>query len=600
MKEKIEQTYKSNDTEEWLDVVWTRPIGYQWARLFDALNVHPNTVTILSMIIGVASAYFFFSGSYRTAGTEGLVCNIIAVLLLAWANFYDSADGQLARMTGKKTQLGRILDGAAGDVWFFAIYHALTLRFYFHHELEFQWLGIEDTERNGIIATLVFYAFAWFSGITLHARQCGLSDYYRQIHLFFLKGKAGSELDNSIQQQQIYRETPWKGNVIYKLFLITYINYTRSQEKQTPQFQQLWATLKQRYGSVDRVPQSFRDEFRRLSLPLMKWANILTFNTRAITLYIACLIDLPWLYLAMEMTVFTGLYLYMRHQHEGFCRKTLSPTLPRNGEGDRADRKSLSNNPDGLPITGEVPEGRRGSISAIIFDYGGTIDTNSVHWSEVLWEGYQHVGIPVSKEEFRQSYVVAERALAKHPYIRPEHNFLDLLTIKCDIETKDLMEKGIWKVGDEERKRMSDAVAMYCYEHVLKVLEVSRPVIETLSKKYPLVLVSNFYGNIETILKDFRLEYFQRVIESAVVGIRKPDPQIFQLGVDAIREVTGREIPTSDILVVGDSYGKDIVPATKIGCQTVWVKGIGWSEETVDESVPTHIIHNIKDLLDVV
>ena len=67
MKEKIEQTYKSNDTEEWLDVVWTRPIGYQWARLFDALNVHPNTVTILSMIIGVASAYFFFSGSYRTA-----------------------------------------------------------------------------------------------------------------------------------------------------------------------------------------------------------------------------------------------------------------------------------------------------------------------------------------------------------------------------------------------------------------------------------------------------------------------------------------------------------------------------------------------------
>ena len=164
-------------------------------------------------------------------------------------------------------------------------------------------------------------------------------------------------------------------------------------------------------------------------------------------------------------------------------------------------------------------------IQGIIFDYGGTIDTNALHWSEVLWEGYQHVGIPVSKEEFRQSYVVAERALAKHPYIRPEHNFLDLLTIKCDIETKDLMEKGIWKVGDEERKRMSDAVAMYCYEHVLKVLEVSRPVIETLSKKYPLVLVSNFYGNIETILKDFRLEYFQRVIESAVVGIRKPDPQ---------------------------------------------------------------------------
>ena len=240
-------------------------------------------------------------------------------------------------------------------------------------------------------------------------------------------------------------------------------------------------------------------------------------------------------------------------------------------------------------------------IKAIIFDYGGTIDTNSMHWSEVLWEGYEHVGIPVSKEDFRQSYVVAERALAKHPYILPEHNFLDLLTIKCDIETKDLVERGIWQVSDTERKEKSDAVANYCYQYVLKVLEVSRPVIATLAKKYPLVLVSNFYGNIETILKDFQLEYFQRVIESAVVGVRKPDPQIFQLGVDALREATGKnaeELPASDILVVGDSYSKDIVPASQIGCQTVWIKGIGWGEEEVDESVPTHIIYNIKELLE--
>lgn len=240
--------------------------------------------------------------------------------------------------------------------------------------------------------------------------------------------------------------------------------------------------------------------------------------------------------------------------------------------------------------------------NAIIFDYGGTLDTNARHWSEVLWEGYQHVGIPVSKEEFRTSYVVAERALAKHPYIQPEHNFLDLLSIKCDIETKDLQERGIWQVTDTERKAQSKAVAKYCYEYALKVLEVSRPVILQLAETYPLVLVSNFYGNIETILKDFRLEHFQRVIESAVVGVRKPDPKIFQLGVDALREVMGKtaeELPAQNILVVGDSYSKDIVPATQIGCQTIWMKGVGWEEEKVDETVPTHIIYNIRELLDV-
>ena len=111
MKEEIKSTYKSDDTEEWLDRVWTRPIGYAWALLFRRLRVHPNTVTVLSMIIGAASAFFFAHGSYRTEGWSGLGYNLVAILLLAWANFYDSADGQLARMTGQKTRLGRILDG---------------------------------------------------------------------------------------------------------------------------------------------------------------------------------------------------------------------------------------------------------------------------------------------------------------------------------------------------------------------------------------------------------------------------------------------------------------------------------------------------------
>lgn len=236
---------------------------------------------------------------------------------------------------------------------------------------------------------------------------------------------------------------------------------------------------------------------------------------------------------------------------------------------------------------------------AIIFDYGGTIDTDSLHWSEVLWEGYQHIGVPVTKEEFRTSYVVAERALAAHPYIHPDHNFLDLLIIKCDIETADLVNRGIWHVDDTARKEASDNIAQYCYNYVLNILKVSRPIVERLAEKYPLVLVSNFYGNIETILTDFNLNCFKRVIESAVVGVRKPNPQIFQLGVDALREVTNTNeatLPAEDIIVVGDSYSKDIVPANSIGCKTIWIKGKGWGEETVDESLPTRIISSIAHL----
>ena len=238
-------------------------------------------------------------------------------------------------------------------------------------------------------------------------------------------------------------------------------------------------------------------------------------------------------------------------------------------------------------------------IQALIFDYGGTIDTNSVHWSEVLWEGYQHANVPVSKEEFRTSYVFAERALAKHPYIKPHHNFLELLKIKCDLETGDLVQRGVWQTTENERLYISNEIAQYCYEYVLRGLETTRPILAALAEKYPMVLVSNFYGNIETILADFELPYFKHIVESAVVGVRKPDPQIFQLGVDALRTLTGKsekELPASDIVVIGDSFSKDIVPATKIGCQTIWIKGIGWGNEEIDEFVPTHIIHHIQQL----
>lgn len=110
----LESTLKSLDTEEFIDIHFYRPIGYQWALFFNKLGVSPNSITIASIFIGIAAGICFYF--------QSLAINVIGMLLLIWANSYDSADGQLARMTGQKSALGRILDGAAGDFWFIAIY----------------------------------------------------------------------------------------------------------------------------------------------------------------------------------------------------------------------------------------------------------------------------------------------------------------------------------------------------------------------------------------------------------------------------------------------------------------------------------------------
>ena len=119
-KPSLESTLKSMDTEEFIDIHFYRPIGYQWDLFFNKLGVTPNAITVASIFIGIAAGICFYP--------KDLITNVIGMLLLIWANSYDSADGQLARMTGQKSALGRILDGTAGDFWFIAIYAAICLR----------------------------------------------------------------------------------------------------------------------------------------------------------------------------------------------------------------------------------------------------------------------------------------------------------------------------------------------------------------------------------------------------------------------------------------------------------------------------------------
>lgn len=224
-------------------------------------------------------------------------------------------------------------------------------------------------------------------------------------------------------------------------------------------------------------------------------------------------------------------------------------------------------------------------------DYGGTVDTAGVHWGELFWTMYQRFGVPVSKEAFRQAYVFGEKALALEPLVKPEHSFYTVLQLKLQQQFAYLHANNFLPASNDATQPVL-AIAKACDAYAINCIAKAKPVLKALAEEYPMVMVSNFYGNLNAVLKAYGIaHFFNAVVESAVVGVRKPDPQIFTLGIKALG------FASRECAAVGDSYRKDIRPAKEAGCYTVWLKGEGWEEDPAEPVAADRIINSFEELL---
>lgn len=223
------------------------------------------------------------------------------------------------------------------------------------------------------------------------------------------------------------------------------------------------------------------------------------------------------------------------------------------------------------------------SKKAIIFDFGGTLDSDGIHWSERFWDVYCMVGVGCTKPEYEQAYVSSEKKLLSDIYSKV--SFKEIFKISLINQLEYLYPGERSKI----KKTLSSRLLELLYGDVLKKINDAREVLYELKKNFKLGLVSNFYGNLKEVCEELNLDMFDAMIDSEVVGIRKPDPKIFAL---AVKELN---LNASDCIVAGDSYDKDIEPAKKLGCTTLWLKGRSWRE--FDNTVyADYIIKSIKEI----
>ena len=117
--EEYRRSLKSTEAEEFIDLVFFRPVAYFFVRAIYRLPITPNLISIFSLFAGLTAAYFFAFGE-PTAW-------IWAAEWYALANLLDCADGQLARLQKSGTPLGRLIDGVVDYVSSIAIFLAIGI-----------------------------------------------------------------------------------------------------------------------------------------------------------------------------------------------------------------------------------------------------------------------------------------------------------------------------------------------------------------------------------------------------------------------------------------------------------------------------------------
>jgi putative hydrolase of the HAD superfamily len=213
------------------------------------------------------------------------------------------------------------------------------------------------------------------------------------------------------------------------------------------------------------------------------------------------------------------------------------------------------------------------NINALLFDFGGTLD-GPAHWLDRFLAGYRVAGVEISREELDPAFDHATRIGYGATKVITRFGLTDLVRFLVGHQFEFLRQSGPPKVralldekGAKGRHRSVESITTAFVRETSAGLEHSRGVLATLEGRFRMGVVSNFYGNLDRILADARLErFFSAVADSSRVGIFKPEPGIFEAALKKMQCV-----PESAAMI-GDSLGKDCAPAKKLGLTTVWLR----------------------------
>jgi putative hydrolase of the HAD superfamily len=204
------------------------------------------------------------------------------------------------------------------------------------------------------------------------------------------------------------------------------------------------------------------------------------------------------------------------------------------------------------------------AIETVLFDFGGTLDSDGVAWKERFHALYQSEGLDLSAEAFAPAFYAADDALvgAVPPTTGLEET-IDALTSNLVVE---LARRGGGTGQREIDRARGERVALRFLSEMSHAFARNRPVLEALGARYRLGVVSNFYGNLEAVCESSGLgPLFGVMTDSQCVGAEKPEPAIFRAALAAL------DAAPETAVMVGDSLRRDYEGARRSGMGFIWI-----------------------------
>lgn len=286
---------KCENINDPVDTHFVDYVGMFWAKIFIALHIIPNVVTMLSGLSGIA-------GGVLLALNRSLGLDILGAVLVFLSAVFDASDGQVARLTKHYSRLGRMLDGAADASVYATLFTACVCRLW------------NVAPFAGSTLYHVILVLAGLDAFLLYVAQCQLPDYFKNLHMYMIDNSHGNELSRGKHIQAERRSA--KGFSRFSLFCYSF--YTGAQERRAPHTQRLLDAIEV-HGKSAALCDAFYAESRKL----VKLTNLLTFNLRTAVLLLFVFLHWEQGAILFVILVLEPIRLILLHRYEKLSQDLL-------------------------------------------------------------------------------------------------------------------------------------------------------------------------------------------------------------------------------------------------------------------------------------